>query len=210
MENEKWSQTPSFKKLQEMIAQDWEKHAPAISTIAPSDSAKTIYFKAAQVLDRDTYLKLIMVTSDRMAAGELHPMQFKWVVYPQSKHLREMWHKGPSGAELKKVAARVREVMANDPNTVRFMDKVISGEVAENNHDSDPAADPSEARKAQLRQSINTASAPTPAPTTAVNPASAPAAPLPEKSSNVVWWIVGLLILAAGVVFVERNKKPKA
>ena len=36
-----------------------------------------------------------------------------------------------------------------------------------------------------------------------------PAAPTP-KDNNPVWWIVGLIILAGGVVFVARKKKPRA
>lgn len=46
---------------------------------------------------------------------------------------------------------------------------------------------------------------PTPEPT----PTPLPAAPAP-KDNNPVWWIVGLIILAAGVVFVARKKKPRA
>jgi hypothetical protein len=209
VEKDDWSKEPDFRELQSLIVTDWATHAAAISTIAPSNNAKTIYFKAAQVLDRSTYLKFILVTSDRMAAKELHPMQFKWVVSPYEKHLRNMWVEDPPSDELKKVAARVREVMADDPGMVRFMNDVIRGEVAANNRDSDPVADPSEARKAQLRQSIGTAPAPAPAPT-AVNPASARAAPLPAKSSNLAWCIVGLIILVSGAVFLVRKKTPGA
>ncbi len=209
VENNNWTQHPDFKKLQALIASDWENHAAQISRIAPGYNAKTIYYKAAQVLDRDTYLKFILATCDRMAANELHPMQFKWVVFPQSKNLREIWHEDPPSAELKKVATRVREVTANEPSMVSFMNDVISGKVAANNRDFHPDAEPSEVRKAQLRRSINTASMPTLAPAV-VNPASATAAPSPVKSSNAVWWIAGSIILAVGVVFVMRKKKPKA
>lgn len=40
-------------------------------------------------------------------------------------------------------------------------------------------------------------------------PTSAPTLPT-KQPANLVWWIVCLTILAAGVVFVTRNKKPKA
>ena len=176
-------------------------------TLAPNDNAKTIYYKAAQVLDRDTYLKLITITFDRMAAKELHPLQFKWIVFPYAKNLRTIWVEDPPSDELKNVASRVREVMADDSGTVRFMNDVIRGDVAAINRDFHPDEEPSEVRKAQLRRSINTATTPT---STAVNPASSPAAPPPEKSSNFIWWIVGLVILVGGAVFVARKKKPKA
>ena len=46
-------------------------------------------------------------------------------------------------------------------------------------------------------------------PTPEVTPKPPPAAPTP-KDNNPVWWIVGLIILAGGVAFVARKKKPRA
>lgn len=50
-----------------------------------------------------------------------------------------------------------------------------------------------------VKSSIMAAAIPTPA-----------AEPAPATKSNPVWWIVGLIILAAGVVFVVRKKRPQA
>lgn len=214
VEKSNWSKEPDFRELQSLIARDWASHAPAISTVAPSNNAKTIYYKAAQVLDRSTYLKLIMATSDRMAAGELHPMQFKWVVYPQSKHLREIWHEDPPSIELKKVAARVREVMAGDPSTVRFMNEVISGQVAANHRDFHPEANPlPKPRPTQAAPSDSTSTAiPPPAPASAA-PAVAttrtPAEPPAAQATDPLWMIVAAIAVLAGMVLVLRHKKPK-
>ncbi len=48
-----------------------------------------------------------------------------------------------------------------------------------------------------------------PAEITAAAPTSAPTSPT-KQPANPVWWIVGLIILAACVVFVTRKKKPRA
>lgn len=61
-----------------------------------------------------------------------------------------------------------------------------------------PVAPPPEPMPEPVKSSV-AASMPTPA-----------AAPAPAAKTNPVWWIVGLIILAAGAVFVTRKKKPKA
>ncbi len=50
---------------------------------------------------------------------------------------------------------------------------------------------------------------PKPAEIPAPAPTPAPTSPTKE-SANLVWWIVGLIILVAGMVFVTRKKTPKA
>ncbi len=54
---------------------------------------------------------------------------------------------------------------------------------------------------------------PTPEPIKSSVAASIPTAatePAPAAKTNPAWWLVGLIILAAGVVFVARKKTPKA
>lgn len=50
---------------------------------------------------------------------------------------------------------------------------------------------------------------PKPAEIPATEPTSAPTSPT-KQPADQVWWIVGLIILAAGAVFVARKKMPKA
>lgn len=210
VENESWTRHPDFKKLQGLIAQDWEKQAAAISTIAPSDNAKTIYYKAAQVLDRGTYLEFIMATSDRMAASELHPMQFKWVVFPHQKHLRNIWVEDPPSDQLKKVAARVREVMTDDLGMVRFMNEVISGQVAANNRDFHPDTAPlPKPTPPQAAPSTPTLTPPSDTSPPPVVQVPAPVAPASAKSFNPLWWITGAVATLVAVGLALRRKKFK-
>lgn len=60
-----------------------------------------------------------------------------------------------------------------------------------------PVAPPPEPTPEPVKSSV-AASIPTPA-----------AAPAPAAKKNPVWWIVGLIILAAGAAFMARMKKPK-
>lgn len=97
--------------------------------------------------------------------------------------------------------------MADDPGMVRFMTEVISGQVAANNRNFHPDADP--LPKPAATQAPPSISTPPPVAPPSVFKVSAPVAPLPAKSSNPLWWIVGTVAAFAAVVLVVRRKKPK-
>jgi hypothetical protein len=201
---------PGFKELRAEIPEHWRDHIANLTTVAPTPVAQTIYFKAAQVLSQYDYLQLLVATCERAKAGEIHPMQFRWIVSPYEKHLRKMWEENPPSEELKLAAARVREVIGADSNMGKLMTRIIAGEMAASLRDFHPDANPlSKPASTQAAPSAPeaTRASPSVAPAPAVVAAPAPAAPPPAKSLNPLWWIAGAIILAGGAAFVARKKK---
>lgn len=207
VEKDDWSKEPDFRELQALIARDWATHVPAISTLAPSNNAKTIYFKAAQVLNQKQYLKLLVATADHAEAGEIHPMQFRWIVSPYEKHLRKMWEEDPPSEELKIAAARVREVVGADSNMGKLMTRIIAGEMRASLRNDDSDANPLPKLPTQAAPSTST---PPPAAPPLVVKVSPPVAQPPANSSNPLWWIAGAIAALVAVVVVVRRKKSKA
>ena len=102
----------------------------SIEKIAPSDNAKAIFFKAAQILPRKDYIDFLGVSCDLAKEGKLSKQQLKWALFPSEKHLREMWGVPEPSRELRVVAERGKIVFSDDPRMLEFFDGVISGKVA--------------------------------------------------------------------------------
>jgi hypothetical protein len=197
---ESWMTVDGFSELRSSIQNDWESHIGNIREIAPTQNAQAIYFKAAEVLNKNNYYKLILSAADEAALGNVELTEFRWIVFPIEKHLRDMWTEDPPSAELKAVAARVREVMGADSGVGKFMTQVIAGEIAASNRGFAPDTKPLRpAFKPPTPQAVN--------PSLALPPA-VPVAPQPQRV-NRTWWIVGAIAALAALVVVARRKKSR-
>ena len=123
----------SFNLLQQNFKKTWAVDLNSIETVAPSDNTKAIFFKAAQILSREDYIDFLMVTCRFVEGGKISKQQLKWGLFPAEKHLREMWIENPPSLSLKELAHRAGLILANDDGMKRFLDGVISGEVAIDN-----------------------------------------------------------------------------
>jgi len=96
-------------------------------------------------------------------------------------------------------AQNAAHIEAGEYNLVR-PPSAVSKPPEDPNPPAAPAPLPPEPTPEPVKSSV-AASMPTPTTT---------AAPAPAAKTNHVWWIVGLIILAVGVVFASRKKTPKA
>lgn len=101
----------------------------SISEIAESANSKALYFKAAQTLPREDYLRFMLMAADQVGPNGISKQQFKWGLFPSAKHLREMWLEDPPGELLKDLARRASREFADDPKLLEFFDGLESGEV---------------------------------------------------------------------------------
>lgn len=114
-----------FDLLQSHFRENWRHDLNSLDTVAPTDTAKAIFFKAAQILPAKEYSDFLLVSSDLAVRGKLSKQQFGWAVTPSTKHLRGMWQAAPSQT-LRDVAEQARIVFAGEPQ-MAFFDGVLSG-----------------------------------------------------------------------------------
>lgn len=120
----------SFDLLQQNFNKTWVEDLRSIETVAPSDNAKAIFFKAAQILSRKDYIDFLMMTCRLVENGKISKQQLKWGLFPAEKHLREMWIENPPSGSLKNLASEASLIFADDKGMRDFLDKVVSGQVA--------------------------------------------------------------------------------
>jgi hypothetical protein len=169
---------------------------------ALNETQKSILFKAAQKLHAKQYMQLLNRAYDLTKNDMISRQQYKWALFPSSKHLRNMWTEVPPSEELKGIALKAREIMGPDSDIGQFMTRVIIGEIASSSRGFDPEAKPSRAAITPPPGVIN--ANPTPAP-----PLPDPTAS-PHQSMNPVWWFVGAIATLCALVLVVRRKKNKA
>ena len=125
-----FSRIESFSKIEILITTSWERDLPEISEFAESESEKAIYFKAAQKLSRRDYLRFMTAAASLVANGSISKQHFKWGIFPEEKHLREMWIENPANGPLKNLAHQASLIFSDDKNMKDFFEKVVSGQLA--------------------------------------------------------------------------------
>jgi hypothetical protein len=119
----------SFDSLQSNFRYTWQEDMTSFETVAPTDAAKAIFFKAAQNLSRKDYANFLLVTVDLATTGQISKQQFHWAFRPFTKHLIGLWDESPSETLLD-VAARSKVVYADNPVMLKFCDGILMGVVA--------------------------------------------------------------------------------
>lgn len=117
----------SFGQLQDIISNTWGIAVLSIEEIAPNDNEKVIFFKAAEVLPRAEYIQLLKKAADKVDQQTISLQQFKWAIFPSSKHLRDMWEENCIDPEIRLLAEHSKSIFTNDKSMLLFFGNIVSG-----------------------------------------------------------------------------------
>jgi hypothetical protein len=186
----------SFSNLQARFKRDWREDLQNIETIAPTDTEKTIYFKAAQVVSRKEYSEFLLAAADLAVEGEISQRQLEWALRPSTEHLRGFWSEEMPDPVQLDIISRCRIVFADKPDILKFFDGVVSGEVL------------AEAKKFRERYYGSPAVQQPPGRSTPDNKAVETGENVePDHIGKIIWVAAGLCVVAAMFFLVRRSKQ---
>jgi hypothetical protein len=119
-----------FRAIQKHINIHKEKCLSCFGGTVQDPVDMALFFKAAEVLSREEYIKFVTAAADLVESGAISKQQYNWALRPFSKHLRDMWAEDPISKPLQQLALRARAVMADDASFCAFVDKVLSRKLA--------------------------------------------------------------------------------
>ncbi len=121
----------SFDKIQKNFSENWRNDLKDLETVAPSENAKVIFLKAAEILPRKQYIEFLMESCELVDRKVLSKQQLKWALFPSDERLSGLWTDKAPSESLKELSIRLKQVYLDEPELLQFFDNVLSGAAAQ-------------------------------------------------------------------------------
>jgi hypothetical protein len=128
-------ENPDFLALENHVLNNWRNDLANLGEVAPSEGALTLYFKAAQVMPREEYVRFLLALVPYVVEGSVPHQQFYWCLSPTSKQLRDIWVDYPLDKDRESLAKAAVGIFTEDKSKQQFFEDVISGAVAKRHAD---------------------------------------------------------------------------
>jgi hypothetical protein len=119
-----------FRIIQEYIKAYKEQCVSCFGSTVQDPVEMALFFKAAQVLSLEEYIKFATAAADLVPSEVISKKQYEWVLFPFSKHLRDIWAEDPISKPLQQLALRAKAVMQDDVAFSNFLDEILSRDLA--------------------------------------------------------------------------------
>lgn len=189
-----------FRVIQKHIKAHKEECLSCFEGAAQDPVDMALFFKAAEVLPREEYISFVTASADLAESGAISKQQYKWALWPFSKHLRDLWAEDPVSEPLRQLALRAKTVMAEDASFCAFLDRILSRKLAPTGAPRrtipplDDGSTPLDITKSRIPSSQETQAA-------SINP---------DRSSPSLWtWFLGsiLVLFALAAIWWKINRK---
>jgi len=213
IEGNRWKKSPEFARLQQSLQTKWPQALENIQQVAPTDTAKTILFVAAQNLDEESYIRFMSSAVILFKNGSIKNNRIlSWALTPREKHLRGLLTDNYRRPEVISILQKSKEVFAGDEHfehMPHFIDGILSGNVQKKYADFAVRSESTPPPRSTLEPSKNVsprAGRPENTPAAKMSKATSGETPaLSTERQMPVWpWVVGLFALIVIVPIVLK------
>lgn len=125
----RFGENSGFKELEVLVQNTWEVDLDRLAEIAPTESAKVIYLRAAQSLSISDYTLFLRRLVPLVKDGQLKREHFRWALVPNAPHLRRFWYESRDNPEFRAMSNEAQGLFLDKPEYLEALRLAAKGEI---------------------------------------------------------------------------------